>query len=259
MADRSPPPAITVTNSTTAPVTTTTTYTIGGRRNRGGTNSTANSGNHSLRPTSPNSQNDNDTTEPFPALTPGPVTASPATPATPGLSQQRTNDYFANTPLRYQVQTRPISIRRLPSSSDVQQGQSTSLRSRAGSGLTRRRTNTGPKDPPAENATAGLAGLPGHYEIGAQPGGMDTIREGVPEDHGARASVDSEGENRVGRSGSTRLRRASNAARSVLSKLSDDPEEDNLRKGRSQTGRGNQYESDVVDYLDVLGTLHTTL
>lgn len=120
--------------------------------------------------------------------------------------------------------------------------------------MTRRRTNTGPKEQPSENATAGLAGLPGHYEIGAQPGGMDTIREGETEQHGQnRLSVDSAGENTIGRSGSTRLRRASNAARSILSKLSDDPEEDRLRRGRSQTGRGNQYESDVVDYLDVLG------
>lgn len=100
------------------------------------------------------------------------------------------------------------------------------------------------------NPVSGLAGLPGHYEIGTAggvgPGGMEPIEEGKEVHHGQqRDSLDAT--NRVGRSGSTRLRRASNAARSVLSKLSDDPHDD------ARARNANEYESDVVDYLDVLG------
>lgn len=241
MASNRNVPDITLTTTTSAPVTqtTTTTYTIGGRRNRNTpaatTTSTDNSHLHLPEP-------DNDGVEPFPAL------PSPTTPA--GLTpQQTTGDYFSQPPARFQYNPRAIGLKRLPSGNDVVQGG----RSRGNSGLTRRRTNTGPRNDTSDNATAGLAGLPGHYEIGAAPGGMERIVEGEQAHHGQnRQSVDSEG--RVGRSGSTRLRRASNAARSVLSKLSDDPEEGS-RRGRAQTGDGRNYESDVVDYLDVLGSL----
>ena len=233
------PPAITLTTTTSAPVTQT--YTINGRRSRN-TDAPINT-TYNTRPASrPPSTPKNETLEPFPTMT-------------PGLSQQRTNeDYFPPTPLEYQVRTRPIGIRRLPSSNQVQQ-QSNRPRSGSGLGLTRRRTNTGPRreEHIESNATAGLAGLPGHYEVGQPGAGMDTIQEGQVAQHGEpRNSVEST-ENRVGRSGSTRLRRASNAARSVLSKLSDDPDEDGLRRNRAGTGNGRDYESDVVDYLDVLG------
>ncbi|KAK5106054.1 hypothetical protein LTS08_000170 [Lithohypha guttulata] len=236
------PPAITLNDSSPITHTTTTTYTIGGRRSR--SPATATTASNNLRPVTPNNDN---STEPFPALTPGPTT--------PGLSQQRSNDYFTQTPMQYQVRTRPISIRRLPSATDVQQ----TSRSRAGSGTTRRRNNTAPSRPELnENATAGLAGLPGHYEVGPT-GGMDTIREGEEVHHGRnRTSVDS-ADSQVGRSGSKRMRRASNAARSILSKLSDDPEEDKLRQGRPHSRNKHEYESDVVDYLDVLDPEVSTL
>lgn len=234
-------PNITLTTTTSAPVTqtTTTTYTIGGRRGRNvQTPSTpAHDDNHLPVPDS-----NDDGVEPFPTL-PSP---SPMTP------QRTTGDYFSQPPARFQYTPRSIGLRRLPSGTDVVQ----TGRSRAGSGLTRRRTNTGPREEQHDNATAGLAGLPGHYEIGTAPG-MEPIVEGEQAHHGQhRQSADSEG--RVGRSGSTRLRRASNAARSVLSKLSDDPD-DNSRRGRAQTGTGQNYESDVVDYLDVLGKLTSIL
>ena len=102
------------------------------------------------------------------------------------------------------------------------------------------------KEQPSDNATAGLASLPGHYEVG-NPGPMGTIVEGQEAQPG-----DLQPPGQAQASGTTRLRRASNAARSILSKLSDDPEESSMR-GRSQTGYGRNYESDVVDYLDVLG------
>lgn len=87
---------------------------------------------------------------------------------------------------------------------------------------------------------------------------MQPITEGQ-EAHYApnRTSLDSD--SRVGRSAGQRLRRASNAARSVLSKLSDDPDEAKLGRGRAQTGTGRDYESDVVDYLDVLDPEVSTL
>ncbi|KAK5941045.1 hypothetical protein PMZ80_006322 [Knufia obscura] len=182
---------------------------------------------------------------------------------TPGPGSNRNSDYFTPTPLQYQVRTRPIGIRRLPSSTDVE---STDMqRTRSNSGLRRRRTNTGPRDQPSDNPTAGLAALPGHYEIG-NPTPMGTIREGQEAHHGEnpnqgkkphRESMGSEGG--IGRSGSTRLRGVSNVARSVLSKMSDDPDEGNLRRGRAQTGNGRDYESDVVDYLDVLDPEVSTL
>lgn len=246
MAGREPP-EITLTTAATPPITqtTTTTYTIGARRARNTTTSTQSTNNNSLRPTTPNND-----TEPFPSLP----------PSTPNSPANRNSDYFAQPPLQYQVRTRPISIRRLPSSSDVQEA--SSGRPRSGSGLTRRRTNTGPsREQPSDNATAGLSALPGHYEVGA-PGGMEPIVEGQEAHHGQPGlSVDNDDQQgaRAGRSGSTRLRRASNAARSMISKLSDDPEEDRLRRGRGQTGYGHEYESDVVDYLDVLDPEVSTL
>lgn len=246
MADRAPP-EITLTTTTSAPVTqtTTSTYTIGGRRNRpipsANTNTTTTDNNH-RRPVTPNTPSND--VEPFPAL-PSP---------TPALEPTRSADYFSQPPVQYQVRTRPIGIKRLPSASNVEQ--SSSARPRSGSGLTRRRTNTGPgrqQQQQQDNATASLAALPGHYEIGA-PGGMEPIVEGQEAHHGQNLNTGDGIEGRVGRSGSTRLRRASNAARSVLSKLSDDPEEDRDRLRRTG-GNRHEYESDVVDYLDVLGTL----
>lgn len=105
-----------------------------------------------------------------------------------------------------------------------------------------------------ENATASLAGLPGHYEVGAPPAAaMGTIREDEEANHHqSRPSVEEDHDNTLGRSTSTRLRRASNAARSILSKFSDD-QDDQQSRGRPRSGTGNNYESDVVDYLDVLG------
>lgn len=244
MSNRYEPPEITLTTTTSQPQTTTTTasYTIA--NNRRPRSNAPNSINLS-RAATPNNE-----TEPFPTLTPA------QTPYTPNLTQSATQDYFAPTPTRYQVNPRSIGIRRLPSS------ENTTGRNRAGCGSLRRRANTGPKDLEAlqqtqshpENATAGLAGLPGHYEVGAAPAGnMGTIREDEEAHHGqSRPSVEEDTENRVGRSGSTRLRRASNAARSILSKFSDDQDEQQSR-GRARTGTGNEYESDVVDYLDVLG------
>lgn len=130
-----------------------------------------------------------------------------------------------------------------------------------GASLSRRRTNTGPsRDHPPESATAGLAALPGHYEVGS-PAGMERIVEGQEAQHGQDqppSSPEPTG-TRVSRSGSKRLRRASNAARSIISKLSDDPDEDKLRTGRSLNGYGPDYESDVVDYLDVLDPEVSTL
>jgi len=192
------------------------------------------------------------------------------TPAfmTPGTQSNRnSNDYFAQTPLQYQVRQRPIGIRRLPSSNDVQ---ATDLqRQRSKEGLRRRRTNTGPKEPQPDNATASLAGLPGHYDVG-NPGPMGTIMEGQEAHHGESQGQDQDShphrksvgsEPGVGRSSSKRLRRASDAAKSAFSKMSDDPEEGNLKKGLPQSGyarpqgrSSRNYESDVVDYLDVLGT-----
>lgn len=247
------PPAITLTTTTSPPTTqtTTTSYTIGGRRNRNtsaASNTNTNNNHQNIRPTTPIDDG---------ALEPFPTAPTSMEPSTPGSNANRNSDYFAQTPLQYQVRQRPIGIRRLPSSTDVQS--SDIQRQRSNSGLRRRRTNTAPSEhpQPPEIATAGLAGLPGHYEVG-NPGAMGTIVEGQEAHHGEdhdrhhdRQSVDSDG--RVGRSGSTRLRRATTAARSILSKLSDDPEEDNLRTGRPQTGSGRNYESDVVDYLDVLG------
>lgn len=56
-----------------------------------------------------------------------------------------------------------------------------------------------------------------------------------------------------GAHGRSMLRRVSNAAstaaRSIASKISDDHEEEKLRSRRNT----RDYESDVVDYLDVLG------
>lgn len=243
MSNRYETPDITLTTTTSHPQTTTTTtsYTIGNRRPRSNAPSSINL---SRAPT-PNNES-----EPFPALSPA------QTPYTPNLSHAITQDYFAQPPARYQVNPRSIGIRRLPSS------ENTTGRNRAGSGSLRRRGNTGPQDPQPlqqtqshpENATASLAGLPGHYEVGAAPsGGMGTIREDEEANHGqSRPSVEEDNENRVGRSGSTRLRRASNAARSILSKFSDD-QDDQQSRGRARTGTGNNYESDVVDYLDVLG------
>lgn len=251
MADREPPP-ITLTTTTTAPtVQTATTYTIGNRRSRGNSNpNRPNNGNLQLP-----QQNDN--TEPFPAL------QYPSAP----LRQTRSNntDYFAQPSLQYQAGTRPIGIRRLPSGTDT--AHSGSDREKNGISL-RRRAHTGPSSRPqsqSDNAFADLAALPSHYEVGL-PGGMGTIVEGQEAHHGqqnvdlnsnqAQAQhgglFDSEAAG-VGRSGSRRLRAASNAAKSVFSKMSDDTEEPNLRSGRAQGRNNGNYESDVVDYLDVLG------
>ena len=244
MAGREPP-AITLTSTTTPPVThtTTTSYTIGGRRNR---NTNAASTTNNLSPVS-QTEDDGGALEPFPSVPTSYETA------TPGINSNRNSDYFTQPPLQYQVRQRPIGIRRLPSSADTT---STEIqRQRSNSGLRRRRTNTGPKEPPSDNATAGLAGLPGHYEVG-NPGPMGTIVEGQESQHGPPQTPgqnpDQDQTQSPQTGGSTRLRRASNAARSILSKLSDDPEEAS-RRGRSQTGYGRNYESDVVDYLDVLG------
>ena len=233
------PPAIMLTTTTSQPQTTTstTTYTINNRRPRDTTQNPV----YLTRPMSAAEE-----TEPFPALTPS------QTPHTPNLHQSTSNDYFTQTPARYQVNPRSIGIKRLNSSDSI------TGRNRAGSGSLRRRAQTGPREmQQSDNATAGLAGLPGHYEIGTAPpsGGMGTIREdeevrntrSVPH----RESVGEEGETTIGRSGSRRLRRASNAARSVLSKFSDDTEEYPNNRGRP--GTTNNYEGDVVDYLDVLG------
>lgn len=242
---RHEPSAITI---ETPPVThtTTTTYTMGGRRYRN--NNAANTNNH-LAPTT--SREDAGGLEPFPS--------APSFMETPS---NRGGDYFTPTPLQYQVRQRPIGIRRLTSSNDVQQPDL--QRQRSNSALKRRRTNTGPRDHELDDATASLAGLPGHYEIGspANAGAMGTIDEDYEAHHGEtprqgrgqtsrRQSAGSEGG--VGRSGSKRLHRMSDAARSVLSKTSNDPDEDNLRRPRAHTAQGRDYESDVVDYLDVLG------
>lgn len=235
MANREPP-EIRLTTTTSQPIThsTANTYTIGGRRHRNRDSQASDEA--YLRAPTPS----NDAPEPFPGL---------PTP-TPDLHTTRSNqDYFSQPPLQYQVRARPIGIRRLPSSSDVEQ--SGSQRPHSGS-LTRRRTNTAPSQrPPPEAATAGLAGLPGHYDISNQ-GGMETIGEDTEAHHGQPRDSTDEG---VGRSGSTRLRRVSNAAstaaRSIASKLSDDPENEKTRSRRST----RNYESDVVDYLDVLGKI----
>lgn len=226
-------PGIHMTTTTSHPVThtTTSTYTIGGRRNRHANRDSAASDEAYLAAPTPTY----DIPEPFPALSPAPT----------NLQSTRTNDYFSQPPLQYQIRSRPIGIRRLPSSNDVDQ---TSSRPHGGS-LTRRRTNTAPSQrQPPENATAGLAALPGHYDIGAQPG-METIGEDQEAHHGQPRNS-TEG---VGRSGSTRLRRLSNAAstaaKSITSRLSDDTEEQKMRSRRNT----RDYESDVVDYLDVLG------
>lgn len=241
MANRDPP-AISLTTTTSRPVThtTTTTYTIGGgagggRRSRNANRDSAASDEAHLRAPTPN----NEAPEPFPAMSPMPTTGS--------LQQTRSRgDYFSQPPMQYQIRSRPIGIRRLPSSTDVEQ--TGSSRPHSGS-LTRRRTNTAPSQRlPPESATAGLAGLPGHYDL-APHAGMETIGEGQEVHHGQNR--DSDG---VGRSGSTRLRRLSNAAstaaRSITSKLSDDPEE-----GYRSRRNTREYENDVVDYLDVLGKL----
>ena len=243
MASNNQPPAITLSTTTTAPITTTTAYTIANRRSR--------NTNNNLRPITPTND---EGSEPFPNLpTPTPVLPT----VTQIQSSPGRQEYFSQPPLQYQVRTRPIGIKRLPSSSDVTGDDLT--RTRSGGGLTRRRTNTGPRDHPSESATAGLAGLPGHYEVGA-PTGMETIGEDQIAQHGQVQPPTPEPTGaRVGRSGSRRLRRASNAARSIISKLSDDTEEDRLRAGRSQNGWGPDYESDVVDYLDVLDPEVSTL
>lgn len=224
-------PGITLTTTTSRPVThtTTNTYVTGGRRNRSTNRDSAASDEAHLRAPTPT----NDAPEPFPALSPLPTNNN--------LQQTRSQDYFSQRPLQYQIRSRPIGIRRLPSANDVEQ---TGSRPH-GNSLTRRRTNTGPSQRQQENATAGLAALPGHYDLTSP--GMETITENQEANHGQqRDSVD------VGRSGSTKLRRLSNAAstaaRSITSKLSDDPDES--RRSRRNT---RDYEGDVVDYLDVLG------
>lgn len=233
MANRDPP-GITLTTTTSNPVThsTTTTYTIGGRRNRNTNRDSQASDETHLRAITPT----NEAPEPFPALSPIP---------TGDLSQIRSHgDYFSQPPAQYQIRNRPINIRRLPSSNDVEQ-----TRARGTSNLTRRRTNTAPSQrQPPESATAGLAGLPGHYDL-APHAGMETIGEDQEVHHGTQRDSTEV----PGRSGSTRLRRISNAAstaaKSITSKLSDDPEEERLRSRRNT----RDYEGDVVDYLDVLG------
>lgn len=238
MANNREPPALVLTTTTSAPTTqtTTTVTTIGGRRNRApntlNSSTTPVSPNHlnpatAAHPTSPSNE-----VEPFPTL---------ASPSPAALEPSRTADYFAppSPSPQFASNPRPIGIRRIPSYNAEQ----TSSRPRSGSGLTRRRTNTGPSS--RDNPLAGLAALPGHYELGTS-GGMEPIQEGRAVHHGQqRESIDSgDGPQR---SGSTRMRRASNAARSMLSKLSDDPHEDERLR------HANEYEGDVVDYLDVLG------
>lgn len=237
------PPGITLTTTTSRPQTTTHTYTIGGRRNRN-RDSHASDETH-LRATTPTYE----TPEPFPALpepTPDLRTTrsnqdyfSQATP----VSRARTHqDYFSQPPQHYQIRSRPIGIRRLPSANTVEQ--TGSKRPHDDSTLTRRRTNTGPSQrPPPEAATSSLAGLPGHYDVGNNNVGMETIGEDQEAHHG---------QHRDSTGGSTKLRRLSNAAsttaRSIVSKLSDDPAEDKLRRRNTR-----DYEGDIVDYLDVLG------
>lgn len=232
MANRdTEPPSIYLTTTTSRPMSQSVshTYTIGGRRNRN-RDSHASDETH-LRATTPTQE----VPEPFPAL-PSP------TPTPFDLRPVRSNqDYFSQPPSHYQIRSRPIGIRRLPSHDAEQTG---SQRAHANSNLTRRRTNTGPSQrPPPESATAGLAGLPAHYDVGNNQG-METIGEDSEAHHGRR---------RESTGGSTRLRRLSNAAsttaRSIVSKLSDDPAEDKVRSRRNT----RDYEDDIVDYLDVLG------
>jgi len=81
---------------------------------------------------------------------------------------------------------------------------------------------------------------------------MESIVEDQESHPGKNRNSTDSVEGLVGRSGSKRLRRASNAARSALSRMSDDPQDDRDRLRRTG-GNRHEYESDVVDYLDVLG------
>lgn len=250
MADHEPPDiTLTATSSHPATQTTSRTHPTGGRRIRNINHAAANA-NNNLRGST------NDAVEPFPSL------SSPTPPLNRTRTQDylssRTSDYFPHTPLQNQVRQRPIGIRRLQSSSDIQPTSTAADRPNSGFGLTKRRANTGPKKP--RDATADFAALPGHYDIGQPPSGsaaMRTITEGEAMHHGQRqkrGSMDTQGSAGVGRSASTRLRRASNATKSFISKMSDDQPKEDLRKTRTR-GRSGNYESDVVDYLDVLGEL----
>ena len=171
-----------------------------------------------------------------PSQTPTSIVSAPDNPVTTTSAGPTTTRGNFLAPAHHVVNTRPISIRRLPSSnlragyednasqppsrSASGRGRSTSAPQHLtvpGTGnLTRQSTRQSMLPTVAENPqTAGNRGVD-----------RDTMNENVAGGVGRRRSV-------------------SNAARSIISRFSD--------TSRERQGQGPDYESEVVDLLDVLG------
>lgn len=145
------------------------------------------------------------------------------------------------------VRRRPIGIRRLPSGNRLSVGESDDgTPSRSGSG--RRRSNSAPQD----NRLLGVGGG-GSTRLTRQSTrepALATLREegsqpqpAQPQDSLHVPGQDTTQTGQTGASGVGRRRSVSNAARSIMSRLSNE----------DYDNPPHEYENDVVDYLDVIG------
>ena len=136
------------------------------------------------------------------------------------------------------IRRRPIGIRRLPSASRLSSGETDDgTPSRSGSG--RRRSAS---DPQGNNRLSAGGGSTRLTRPTTRDTPLETLREEQP---GKNQTLQVPGQGNVQTtSGVGRRRRSvSNAAHSITSRFSNDDHEN----------PPNEYENDVVDYLDVIG------
>ena len=181
-----------------------------------------------------------------------PVPSQTAGPSSPGI--QITNDpnvvpySRAEATLPHQVRRRPISIRRLPSASNrLSAGSDGDPPSRSGS--TRGRSTSAPQ-PPHLAPPTGAAQRLTRQSTRQGPQDLPTLREEstqpqqMPPAHVDHLTVPGQVDGAVDHQPTGRRRSLSNAARSMVSKLSSEDHADYPP---------HEYETEVVDLLDVIG------
>jgi hypothetical protein len=193
----------------------------------------------------------------------GPSHASaPVSPATFTTNNPNAAPYSRTeltTAVPHTIRRRPISIRRLPTASRLSGGSDVDPPSRSGS--QRGRSTSAPQQPHLGLGSGGSQRLTRQSTRPNQPE-LPTLREeasqsqqmgGQPQDHLMVPGQDADAEQGVHTSGSRR-RTLSNAARSIASRLSSE----------DRYAPSHEYETEVVDLLDVIGghslyiCLHTT-
>jgi len=184
------------------------------------------------------------------ASTPSITTTTPTTVITsPNATAGSSTTRITNLPPQQINRIRPIGIRRLPSSNLRAGYEAGASATDVGSSVNRSASGRG-RSTSAPQHASNLT-VPGQANTLTRQSTRQSLLAPVAEHPGAPspadAIVDRETMNESGAAGVGRRRSVSNAARSVLSRFSD----------HSREHQEPEYESEVVDLLDVLGMLYS--